>query len=363
MTDHQLRLSDTSGVLQYILTDYLWLSYTKTVNYPGIAQFGLSGDHPAISDLADKWKVEILRRDADNYIPWTSEFEGLYREPEQAGVNPGEFAAIVPGCMSMLDWRVVAWPAGTSNRSYFTSAKAETIMKTLVNYNAGSPATLANGRIRTGTITGLSVEADSALGNTLNWYCAGKPLLKELQELAQVAGGDYDLVRTGANAYQFRWYTGQRGTDRSASVIFAIDRGNMGSPYFRIKRLQERTVAIVAGQGEGSDRDFVVRTGANYSAGNDIEDFVDARNVALGDTSGLNAAGDKELATAEAVEEFGFDVLQTPSSLYGLHYFFGDLVTALSPFTGSAVTRKVRSITISADPGGDEIISVELGNA
>lgn len=362
MADYQIRLSNTSGVLQYVITDFLWLSYTRKVNYPGLVQFGLSAAHPAVGNLADKWQVEVQRRDVANGLPWTTELDAIFREPEQEGVAPGEFAGLAPGCVILLDWRVVAWPAGTSGKSEFQATKAETIMKNLVETNIGPSATTANGRLRAGVMTGISVETTGGNGNVLSWYCAGKNLLKELQDLALVAGGDFDLIKTGATTYQFRWYTGQRGTDRSATVIFALDRGNMGSPYFKVNRIGAKTVAIVAGQGEGSNREFETVTGTDYSASNNIEVFVDARNVKPGDTDALHHAGDKELEETRESEEFSFDVIQTPSSLYGTHYFLGDLVSAVSPFTGSTVTRKVTGVTVTVRANGTEDINVELGN-
>lgn len=364
MTEHQIRLYDTSGILQYVLTDYLWLSYTKRVNYPGLAQFGLSGDHPAVTDLADKWKVEVQRRDKANGIDWTTEFEGLYREPEQVDVSPGTFSALCPGNLSMLGWRIVAWKAGTASRSEFTTDPAETIIKTLVEYNAAASATTGNGRELNGAITGLSVEADGANGNTLNWYCAWKNVLEELQKLALIGGGDFDLVRTGANTYEFRWYTGQLGTDRTATALFSTGRGNMANPHYRIRRINEKTVAVVAGQGEGSQREVITRTGANYDASaNHIEVLVDARDIAAGDTGGLNARGDQAMDEAEAEEDFEFDFIQIPGSLYGTHYFLGDLVSAESPFTGTVVNRKINAVTVDVKQAGREDIKVELGNA
>lgn len=262
----------------------------------------------------------------------------------------------------MLGWRIVAWPAATANRSKFTSAKAETIMKTLVEYNAGASATTGNGRHRTGTITGISTAADAAGGNTLDWYCAHAILLETLQKLALVAGGDFDLVKTGAQAWEFEFYPGQLGTDRSGEVVFALDYDNMANPRFRTGRLGEKTVAIVGGQGEDSQRDITVRTGANYSSSNDIEVFVDAREIDKGNTAGLQAKGDQELEALRALDQFDFDVLQTAVGAYGRHYFLGDLVTVVSPFTGAASDRKVRSVTVTVDQQRHEQIGVDTAD-
>jgi hypothetical protein len=247
----------------------------------------------------------------------------------------------------------VAWKAGTASRSVFTSDPAETIMKTLVSYNAGSAATTGHGRIRTGTITGISTAADGADGTVTDWYCAYDNLLETLQKLARIAGGDFDLVKTGAQAWEFEFYTTRLGTDRSATVIFSLEYDNMSNPRFVTQRLSEATVALVGGQGEGSLRQVVTRTGANYAAGNDIEIFVDARDA--GSTAGLNAKGDTVLEERRAYDQFDFDVLQTAVSLYGKHYFLGDLVTAVNPFTGTALARKINGVTVTVNRGTEQI--------
>lgn len=233
-------------------------------------------------------------------------------------------------------------------------------MKTLVDYNAGANATVLNGRKRAGVMTGVSVETDGGGGNALDWYCApkaGRTLLKELQDLAQVAGGDWSLAKTGANAWEFRWHVGQLGEDLTATVIFSLAYDNMANPRARIQRAQEQTVALVAGQGEGEKRVFVTRTGANYGAGNDIEVFVDARDIAS--TAGLNAKGDRVLEEAVALEGFDFDVLQTVASAYGKDYDLGDLVTVVSPFTGLAMSRCVQAVAVKVLENGGEEINVE----
>ena len=189
-------------------------------------------------------------------------------------------------------------------------------------------------------------------------------MLYQLFLRSAVFANDFDLVKTGATAYEFRWYTGQLGTDRSASVTFAMERGNMANPTYKETRLKEKTVACVYGQGQGSDRDYVTRTGTNYHVSdNNIELYVDARNVDFGDTSGLNAKGDLKLDELEARSAFKFDVLQAPATLYGVHYFLGDLVTAMNPFTGASYTLMVDQVTVDFNNTKGEDITVDMVQA
>ncbi len=353
-TLYRLDAYDMSGVKQAVLIDYTFLAYTKSVNTPGFLQFGLRGDHPLLSSLTDKFQIEVYRKPEG--APWGRDFAAIYRQPEWTFTDRKNVALLCPGLMSMLAWRIVNWPANTANRTKFSAVKGETIMKTLVEYNAAASATTGNGRKRAGAITGLTVATDTAAGNTTDWYCAQENLLATLQKLAHIAGGDFDLVKTSATAWQFRWYTGQLGTDRTASVIFAIERGNMADVHYREKRIDEKTVACVWGKGEEAARDYVTRTGANYAAGNDIEVYVDAKDIAFGDTAGLNGRGDHKAKEYQMQVEFEFTALQAPATLYGVHYFLGDKITAVNPINGASLTQKVRSVSVSLDDSGQETI-------
>lgn len=359
MADYYLNIYDLTGALQYVVTDFQNLSYVRKVNAPGLLQISLRGDHPIMSNLVDKWQIEVWRK-PDNGGNFARDFVGLFRQSEfYYGENGSSAVITCPGLMSMLAWRIIAWYAMTTSRAKFTSSPAETIMKTLVNYNAGSSATTGNGRLRAGAITGLTVEADGAHGTSLDWFCAYENLLEVLQNIAVIGGGDFDLVKTSSTAWQFRWYTGQLGTDRTTSVFFALERGNMGNPQWRDIRTDEKTVCIVGGQGEDSSRTTVIRTGTNYDVDdNNLEMFQNASNADT--TGGLNASGDAALYEKQAQQSFDFDVIQTPSTQYGTHYTLGDLVTAVNPFTGAQVTLKIDEVEIKIDRRGKETVAVRV---
>jgi len=359
-SDFRLDIYDLNGDRQFMLTDFLNLAYSVTVNTPATLSFKVDGTHSILSSIQDKWEVEIWRRPKGK--DWNREAVCMFRDISWEFLEKEEATLTCEGIKSKLGWRIVNWAAGTNNRSAFVSDPTETIMKTLVEYNCGPSATTGNGRKRTGTIAGLTVETDNAGGTVHNWYCHGKNVLTELQSLALVANGDYDLVKTGPNTYEFRWYSGQLGTDRSTTTTFAMKYNNMGQPTYTEIHRPEKTVACVWGQGEGAARDYVTRTGADYSAGNDIEVYVDARDVDLGDTTGLNSRGDERLREYEAVSAFTFTMLQTPSALYGVNYFLGDLIRAVNPYNDTTYTLKIQSVTVTLDSDGNEKIEPDFSS-
>lgn len=370
-TDYQIIVKSTAGAKTAQITDHLQLAYRKAVNAPGLASFTLNGDHAAVALLTDKCQVEIWRRNVGLGIDWYCDFYGLFRSPESGYTDRKTFRATCPGQMTMLGWRTIAYPADTANRSKFTGVPGETIMKQMVKYNATGSGTTGDGRIRNATSAGvlsglatISNQADGGGGNSLDWYCALDNLLASLQKLARVAGGDFDLIKTGAATWEFRWYAGQRGTDRSATVTFSLGYGNMATPRSRYSRLDEKTVAIVGGGGSGAARTFVTRTGANYGSSNDIEMFVDARGEGTG-TAALNAKGDEKLDLVQARQEFTYRVLQTPASAYGLHYCvtgdIGDLVKGR--FDTTEATQKIMAVEVASDADRVETVDIELADA
>lgn len=360
--EYKVRIYSRTGTLVYELVDYTALAYTREVNAPGMAVVTLPGEHAAVAGVDLDYQLEIWRRNQTYSLDWYRDFSGLVRDVERRAEDDGVRSAILyaPGDLSLLGRAIVAYKADTANRCKFTTAKAETILKNLVKYNATSSGTLVDGRVRAVDIGGITVQADGAGGNTLDVACAWQNLLGALQDVAAVGGGDFDLVKTGAAAWEFRWYAGQLGTDRSATVLFSLARGNMAAPVLTRNTLSERTVAIVGGQGEAAARAVAVRTGANHNASyNSVETFVDARQMTT--TAGLEAAGDRALAEAQARYTLTFDVVQTPATLYGAHYDLGDLVTA--SFEEYSGVKKITGVAVEFTSEGDERVQVTMEDA
>jgi len=361
---YRLHILTAAGVLKHILAvnpsnsdptkgGFLELAYVNQVNAVGDCAFTLDGAHVALADLTDRAQVEVWRSDPDNNIAWYRDWSGFFLDEERWMADGlSLFKAKCKGDQLLLNDRAVIFDADTSNRTAFVNAHAETIMKTLATYNCTASASVANGRDADGTITGVSVEADGAGGNHLDWKCARDNLLETLQKMAAVAGGDFDVIKTGAATWEFRWYTGQRGTDRTASVVFSLDHGNMAEPHYSKSRSGRITSVIVGGTGVASERLIAARTGNGYAASNNIEAFYNGSSQTP-TASGLNALGDQYLFEHRDQEQFSFKVLKTPACLYGRDYFLGDKVTA--KFLTITTTPKIVSVGISAKSGQDQV--------
>lgn len=351
----QLRLKSAAGALVALLDSYTGLAIERNVNTAGAFAVRL-GKGAAETEAAFTTRVglfaldgqiEFWRRDIANGIAWYNEFEGLIRRREYYVTEDGGllFEASGRGYIDLLDRRVIAAAAGSAGGT--KSGACETVMKAFVEEQC---AATAGAR----AIAGLTVQADGAHGNTINRPAAYKNVLEVLKGLARIGGGDYDVVGTVAATYEFRWYTGQRGTDRSATLTFGLPFGNMANPRLVIARQDERNAVLVGGQGEGAARTTVWRTDAAAIAESPInrrELFLDQRDATT--AGALNSSGDIALEELRPVTTLDFDVLQTAGSLYGLHYTLGDIVNA--KFLGYETHKKVVTVNITVEESGEDI--------
>lgn len=338
--------------------------YVKHVNSAGGFIWRLSGNHPVLDLLEENGQVEVWRNPGaggwyrDFTAIWTDDYDYEYSESL-------DMTGYAPGPLAILDWSTVAWPAQVDNRSTFSAARAETAAKALVQYNVTADAGTANGRdLDWRGPFSVTIEADREQGTELDASCSRQPLLGTLQDLAASGGGDFDLVRSATDplSWQFRWYHGQRGEDRTGTVRFAIELANMRNVSFKHRGSRAQTAAIVGGQGEGSGREIEVQLSSEDGSTRHREVFVNATEVKLGEIDALRDKGDRYLAENADTEVFTFDVAQTPNSKYGIHYCvagaIGDLVTVIQPKTGEAQTHKLVEVTVAVHTDGSDSITI-----
>ncbi len=365
--EYYVLLRNPAGIKQAVITDFLELSYSKRIWEPGLLKLKLLGTNAAVPFFVTNAQVEVWRRNIDQGIDWYIDFYGLFRKEIYETVNNKDyFTAECPGQMTILSWAHVQYPDKVTNRSIFTGQPSETIMKTLVKYNATSLATTGNGRAVNWPAATLrqtvTVETDLGRGVVRDWKCPSVNLLTTLQDLAQIGGGDFDLIKTGPTTWDFRFYPGQRGTNRTATVRFSQAQGNMADPKYEYDRIAETTFVVVGGRGDGAGREFTTVTGSAYDpVDNYIESFVYASNSAT--DAFMTAKGLEKLYVAQARRKLSFRVLQTAALAYGRDYFLGDLVTAY--YRGLTFIQKFFGVTVSYRSGSPtpEEITLEIKDA
>ena len=348
----QVRLKGQDGALVAIIDAYEGFSYTQRVNGRGAFGLRINGDHPAAGLFALDGQVEFWRKYVDGQgavlIDWYREFEGLHRDGHWFVDEHDRFLfeSLGVGYNDLLARAIIKEAAASAGAN--KSGPAESVMKAYVSEQLVTRL----------AFSGFSVEADGAHGNTVNEARCYDNLLATLQEIAAVGGGDFAVVGTGAATFQFRWYTGQLGTDRRGTVVFALERGNLAVPDLEYSRRDEITSVIVGGQGEEAARTIVVRSDAARiaeSPWNTIERFAPLTNTA--DSDDYTTHGDAQLEEGRPKAKLSFQILQTPGCLYGLHYFLGDIVTVR--FAGYETAKKIVAATVSREQG-PESVEVEM---
>jgi hypothetical protein len=343
----QIWLKNQAGVRLALLDYYRKFSIGRSVN--GLCGFALelSGLDTHIASLALDGQLEFYRANLEMAVAPYLELEALIRDVEEAMDQDGRTVYTVAGCgyNELLRRRVINAYSGSAGAA--KDGPAETVIKEFVEEQCGVTAGAR-------AIFGLSVEGDTMGGGPVRLSRAYRNVYEVCLEIAAVGGGDFAVVGTGPGTYEFQWHDGQLGTDKSASVVFALEYGNMGSPKLAHRRSSEITAVLVGGQGDGAARVTDWRIDYARESQSPInlrEMFIDQRQDA--DPNGLITAGDRALADGRAPYNLSFDILQVPSCLYGYHYFLGDLVTVR--FKTYTAVQQVKAVEFVVDPDGEQL--------
>lgn len=339
-----------AGVKLEEIIEYQSLTYVKKRNAPGELQFTLNAKSPKIAQIQQDAQIEVWRRNKQYGLDWYCDFRAIHRKYVEEASSVGTYTITAPGQLDKLNDRIVAYYSGAVNRSYFTVKSAETILNTLAVYNLTAAGTTTDSRVRLATMTGVSVEADQNRGPIVAlWDCAEEVLLETMQKLAAQYKVAFDLVKTGANTWQWRYI---ENDDVSDEQVFALERGNVAKVTVSQDRIGERTVAIVGGKGEGIVKNYRTVTGLNYNEStNNREMYVSATGEDTNDE--LDYQGGKALFAVESKPIVNFDILQTPASYYGLHYNTNSLVTGRYKSTDYQYV--VSEVSVNFTTGKEEI--------
>jgi len=366
MNNYRADLYDTNGVQQASLVGiaeggFQRISYRRYLNGKSLATLVIHGEEALLSVIGRNWLVSISRKVSGK---WSRVFFGLLTEINWSYTDKPVAELVFESPISLLDKRVIAYPASTINRTQFINKPAETIMNTIVKYNATSSGTTADGRVRN-AVSGypynrLTVEADGAGGDNLTIYCTWQSVYQQLRIIADMTGDDFSIEWVSSTEWEWQYHEGGIGTDLSAALLFALERHNLGSPNYRLDYKDYCTVGIVAGQGEADDREIEIVLADDHTVDEDTEVFIDARDIEVGDTLGLQTRGSEKLSEYLVKETFTFSVLQVPNAVYGDDYDLGDLVMVRNPATGEDAKMKVAGDSVVWSEDGREDIELDL---
>ncbi len=353
-----------------VIDNFISLSYTKRLNEPGFATVVLPRAHAAASNLDLDSVVLFFRGQPHDAVgvSYYQDFDGIWRGNIRETTTSGRktVTLYIPGSLSLIAREIVAFKAGVANRSTWSSKTVAQIWSDVLTYNFIAPDVqrlLDFTNLATGTVDRVAFDA-APTGPTIDYSAPYKNCLSVLQELADI--GDFrfyarSIPSFGGSISDFQkvYVEVNPGTDRSATVTFALGRANVVSVDLDERRINEPTKMIVGGQGDGTSRTVNVRTSSEYDEINHSEMFIDARDLAT--SAALDAKGDAKLAETAYKPRFTFRASQAPGSYYGRDYFLGDLVYALYEDTG--FTQRIVGVTVAVGEDGKEAIELDLDDA
>lgn len=141
--------------------------------------------------------------------------------------------------------------------------------------------------------------------------------------------------------------------DLSASISFAPQLNLAG--WSQVVTRPSTDQVIVAGQGEGSARQVVVRTSAE--TGWRRQSFSDQRNI--DNLADLEAEADELLEAGRGSTSITATLLETPDQLYGVDFRLGDLVKVTA--AGAEFVEPVTAVLTQATPEGGVSRTVTAG--
>ena len=198
------------------------------------------------------------------------------------------------------------------------------------------------------------ISSNKNRGGQIKWASRYKNLAEELEKISKLTDiafmiyPDFEL-----KSYIFDIY---KGRNFSASqnihppVIFSSKFDNVKSQDYTDSLLDFGNYAIVAGQGEGIDREILMM-GDEAAVGFDKSViFVDARD--LENNMDLPARGAAKLKEHERIVSFGAEVLTTGPFVYQKDWDLGDIVTVQNKDWNVEVDTRITEVTEIYEAGG-----------
>lgn len=193
---------------------------------------------------------------------------------------------------------------------------------------------------------------------------AWQQVLSVMQSIAQVSTEQrlpiiFDIVYRpgdfgGLGELEYRLWIKQRGLTRD--IVFAPEIGNLNDPVLTKDWTEEVTWVHVGGPGTGIGRLVagVVDPEASLSSPfYPIEGFVELSDESNNSQLALENAGKAELAAKRGKITVAGNVAQTPYSTFGVHYGYGDVVTAR--YRDEQVTARITQYSVSVNDNSCEI--------
>lgn len=264
----------------------------------------------------------------------------------------GDFITVTASdCRSILSQRIV-WFQTNFNGT------VEDYIRRLVNDNIVNPS------VSYRKVPNFILGQRLGLTDTIEQQVTYDPLDEKVIEICKAYGYGTRVRFDDSNRFVFEVYTGtdrSYGQDSNDHVLFSRDFDNIISSQYIDDRTDFRNAVLVAGEGEGVDRQ---RYSYGTSSGFDrYELFVDADNLSsnveegetIDYTEAMRAKGIEALGEHLIVQSFEGEVEANYSYKYGIDYELGDIVQVENDYRISASAR-ITEVIETFDENGYSVI-------
>ncbi|MFJ2515628.1 siphovirus ReqiPepy6 Gp37-like family protein [Streptomyces griseoviridis] len=338
-----------------------WTSLDSTINfnapaagsvtlpaYPQVMQQLVPGNRLVVIRDGSIWTAGPME-EPTNYR-WSVDSE---RGVGEVDINFSDDLATIAGHLTWPE-PALTW-AGQHGDTWrqFSAVNAETIIRSLVNENAGPGALPAR------RIPNLVLDTIAAAGTNTAVKTRFEPVLDVCRDAASTGGGIGFRTRQTGGQIKFGCYA---PADRSGSARFSTGLGNLRAVSYS-QSAPSATHALVAGtETEGSSIRTYLEVADTTAASTwwRVESYVDG-GAATDDHGELTAAGTSEIADSAAPVELTVITIDTDDLRAGRDYTLGDRVAVALPH-GLQLTDIVRSIHLQATPDEGEQVSSVIGS-
>jgi hypothetical protein len=291
--------------------------------------------------------------------------------PTERAADGEDDTVTVSGVTDTAELARLCWPRPAQNipvsgatqddAHFVTSGPAETVMRTLIDVNAG-PGARAERRL-----ANLTLPPSLGRGPTIESKTRFDVLLEALWGIGEIAGLGFRVVQRGGSLVWEPYVP----VDRSASVRFSTGLGTLGSYSYSLTPPEVTDIVVGVG-GEGQARrfyrfaqrdplwpglvreEFIDRRDVDPSASPSDDDYVDPAAAA-------QQSADERFAEAGGKASVTFEPIDTDAIRWGRDYGLGDVVTAETEI--GDVTDVIREVKYTRTPDEGPRVEPSIGDA
>lgn len=358
MAEYEVWLDRDDGNRLALLDDFEQLDYTLAANDVGTCQITLPGDWSTTLWAADR-KLEVWRKPDGGHLALERVYllTGIDQQTDRDGLRRVVLEAVDGN--DLLRRRLVAYAAGSTSATM--TAAADDLMKAIVRQNMTTAATDTDRSWSTGY---FSVQTNLSLGPSIVKAYSRRNVLGVLQELSEAAkqttGPEtfFDVPSPEPDTYEFRTHVDQIGLDHTYPdginpVLLGVEYGNLVEPRLTEDYSEEVNLVYAGGLGQESDR-YVYEIEDTVRSGRSIWGRREGWRDSRGDTT-TPTQDEGRAALVEGKPKIRFEarVVDCPGTVYGVHWRWGDRISAT--YGGQVYNAPVNVVQVRRDADAESV--------